>query len=169
LLLRMIFYFICFLSFALVLLPWAASRLDVAFSRLALGLPLVVRVLGGALLGGALAGYTLASLHLVRRGRGAYVEFDPPQEFVASGVFRWCRNPIAACVLLMLLGEGIAFSSGGMLLLFLVALPLAHAQVVCIEEPLLRRRFGRCYEEYLAQVPRWIPRPPRNPVGSPRS
>jgi protein-S-isoprenylcysteine O-methyltransferase Ste14 len=105
--------------------------------------------------------YATASLLLSRHGRGAYVEFDPPREFVAVGPFQWCRNPIAGSLLGMLLGEALAFSSTGIFLLFLVALPLAQLQVVCLEEPLLRKRFGQAYEEYVRRVPRWLPGTPR--------
>jgi protein-S-isoprenylcysteine O-methyltransferase Ste14 len=35
---------------------------------------------------------------------------------------------------------------------------LAHAFVLLVEEPGLRRRFGEAYEQYCARVPRWIPR-----------
>jgi protein-S-isoprenylcysteine O-methyltransferase Ste14 len=35
-----------------------------------------------------------------------------------------------------------------------------HTFTVVLEEPQLTRRFGAPYEEYLRQVPRWIPRRP---------
>ena len=50
----------------------------------------------------------------------------------------------------------------GILVFFLIALPLAHLQVVRVEEPLLEERFGQTYREYKERVPRWIPRAPRN-------
>ena len=53
-----------------------------------------------------------------------------------------------------------AFSSTGILLLFLVAMLLAHVQVSLLEEPLLLKRFGASYADYVARVPRWIPRRP---------
>jgi protein-S-isoprenylcysteine O-methyltransferase Ste14 len=104
--------------------------------------------------------YVYCSFVLTSRGRGAYVEFDPPQEFVASGPYRWVRNPVAACLVGMLLGEAVALSSTGVFLLFLGSLLPAHLQVVLMEEPLLRKRFGQAYADYLRRVPRWIPRLP---------
>jgi protein-S-isoprenylcysteine O-methyltransferase Ste14 len=158
--LRTVVYYVSFLGFILILLPGLAHLLG---RRL---LPWQVEIGGWRVVGWGLFAvcyllYTVSSLVLMRRGRGAYVEFDPPREFVATGPFRWCRNPIAACVLGMILGEALAFSSAGIFALFLVGLPLAHLQVVLLEEPLLAKRFGQIYRDYRARVPRWIPRPPR--------
>jgi protein-S-isoprenylcysteine O-methyltransferase Ste14 len=156
---RMLFYGLFFLSVTLIGLPWLAYRLD-------LGLPAWhveigwFRLLGVALFAGFLALYVRSSYLLSSRGRGGYVEFDPPREFVAEGPYRWCRNPVAACVVGMLLGEAVALSSTGVFLLFLLSIPLAHLQVVVLEEPLLRKRFGPAYQGYLSRVPRWIPRRP---------
>ncbi len=158
--LRMAVYSILFLAAVLVLLPWLASRVDVHWPRGSIEVG-PMRWLGVMLFSICAGLYATASLLLSRHGRGAYVEFDPPKEFVAVGPFQWCRNPIAASLLGMLLGEALAFSSTGIFLLFLVALPLAQLQVVRIEEPLLRKRFGQGYEEYVRRVPRWLPRPPR--------
>jgi protein-S-isoprenylcysteine O-methyltransferase Ste14 len=157
---RTVFYYVFFLAFILIFVPWLAHVLGKRFVpwQFEIGWG---RVLGWVVFGISYLIYTGASLVLMRRGRGAYVEFDPPKEFVATGPFRWCRNPIAACVLGMILGEALAFSSMGILLLFLVGLPLAHLQVVLLEEPLLEKRFGQTYRDYRARVPRWIPRPPR--------
>jgi len=157
---RMLVYGVCFLSVVLGGLPWLAYRVDaylpawhveIGWWRAAgVGLSLIFFVT-----------YVWSSYLLSRRGRGAYVEFDPPKEFVASGPFRWVRNPIAGSLVGMVLGEALAFSSTGILLLFVIALPLAHCQVVFLEEPLLRKRFGQTYVDYLARVPRWLPRRPR--------
>jgi protein-S-isoprenylcysteine O-methyltransferase Ste14 len=165
LLFRMVVYFAVFLAFVLLLLPYVALQVDRWLGALVFQLPLAIRIVGWALFALCFATYAASSYHLSTRGRGAYVEFDPPKQFVASGPFRWCRNPIAACVLGMLLGEAIGLSSIGVLLLFLIGLPIAHAQVVLLEEPLLLKRFGQPYADYLKTVPRWIPRPPR-PVPS---
>ena len=121
---RAVVYYVAFLGFVLILLPSLAHGLAQRF------LPWHLEIAWGRALGWVVFGlgfllYTLSSVTLMRRGRGTYVEFDPPQEFVATGPFRWCRNPIAACLLAMLLGEALAFSSTGIFLLFLLGLPLA--------------------------------------------
>jgi protein-S-isoprenylcysteine O-methyltransferase Ste14 len=157
---RTVVYYVFFLAFILILMPWVAHALGkrVVPWQIEIGWG---RAVGWVIFGVSFLVYTGSSVLLMRRGRGAYVEFDPPKEFVTTGPFRWCRNPIAACLLGMILGEALAFSAVGILLLFVVGLPLAHLQVVLLEEPLLEKRFGQAYRDYRAQVPRWIPRPPR--------
>lgn len=158
--LRMLIYGVLFLASVLGLLPWLAYQVDVYWPQLRLEIGWL-RALGVVFGAACLAVYIWSSYLLSHHGRGAYVEFDPPRQFVATGPFRWCRNPIAGSLVGVVLGEAIAFSSVGIFLLFIVALPLAHIQVILLEEPLLRKRFGAAYEEYLTRVPRWLPRPPR--------
>ena len=161
---RMLFYGSFFLSALLIGLPWLAYRIDVFVPAWHVEVGWF-RVAGVVLFVGFLVTYLRSSYSLSSRGRGGYVEFDPPQAFVETGPYRRVRNPIAGCAVLMLLGEALAFSSTGIFLLFLVAVPLAHLQVVLLEEPLLRKRFGQSYAEYLARVPRWIPRRPGRNAG----
>jgi protein-S-isoprenylcysteine O-methyltransferase Ste14 len=110
-----------------------------------------------------LIAYLVSSLWLVIVGKGPFVEFDPPTRFVASGPYRWMRNPIAAALLITVLGEAVFFGSAGILSLFLLGIPLAQLQVTRIEEPRLRKRFGESYIEYCRHVPRWLPRRPKGP------
>ena len=164
--LRTVFYYFFFLAFILGAVPyaahWAAARWLPATMHFDI---FWIKPIGWIIFAFTYVLYTAASIVLMKRGHGAYVEFDPPKEFVATGPFRWCRNPIAACVLGMVLGEALAFSSTGIFLLFAVGLPLAHMQVVLMEEPLLEQRFGQTYLDYKRRVPRWIPRIPRgNPA-----
>ncbi len=155
----MLLYGLLFLSGVLVGLPWLAYQVDVRVPAWHVELGWF-RLPGAVIFVASFIVYIRSSHWLSTRGKGAYVEFDPPREFVAVGPYRWVRNPIAASLVGMLLGEAVAWSSTGIFLLFLVSLPLAHLQVVFLEEPLLRKRFGQPYVEYLARVPRWIPRRP---------
>ena len=157
--LRMGFYSLFFLALVLVVLPWSCYRLDVLRPTWHVEIGWW-RLLGAGVFAAFFVAYTYCSHVLTSRGRGAYVEFDPPTQFVAEGPYRWARNPVAASVVGMVLGEAIALSSTGIGLLFLAAIPLAHLQVVLLEEPLLRKRFGAAYEDYLRRVPRWLPRRP---------
>lgn len=157
---RMVVYFVGFLSLVLGVVPYGAHQLTriPGWPSIHLGLP--GQIVGGVLWLAFFAWYTVCSIWLSALGRGAYVEFDPPQELVVSGPYRWVRNPVAAGVVALIGAEGIFFSSTGILLLFAVAVCLAHLQVVLIEEPRLAKRFGATYRQYCQHVPRWIPRRP---------
>jgi protein-S-isoprenylcysteine O-methyltransferase Ste14 len=168
---KMVVYTLCFLAFILVAVPYGFHHLGrLVLSRsvhefLAPGQ--IQRVLGATLTLGGLAAYLGSSLWLVIVGKGPFVEFDPPKEFVATGPYRWMRNPIAALLIVTVLGEAIFFGSPGILILFLLGLPLAQLQVTRIEEPRLAARFGEAFADYCRRVPRWIPkRPKTHPAGS---
>jgi protein-S-isoprenylcysteine O-methyltransferase Ste14 len=71
------------------------------------------------------------------------------------------RNPIYIAALLIVLGEAWLFMSLPLLEYAGVMAVLYHLFVTGHEEPMLGRRFGPTYAEYLRTVPRWIPRTPR--------
>jgi len=159
-------YGILFLGTVLALLPWVFYQIDVFIPAVHMEIGSFYRILGGLLFAAALTMYLLSSYVLTRQGKGAFVEFDPPTELVVSGPFRYMRNPVAAFLLASMLALSIALSSTGVLLMFLVFTGLANLQVRRIEEPLLRERYGRAYEQYCAHVPRWLPRAhPWDPPG----
>jgi len=94
-------------------------------------------------------------------GRGTPGPWDAPSRVVATGPYRWVRNPIYIAALLVVAGEAWLFTS-------LPLLAYAAAMAVCFqvfvvgyEERVLRRRFGHAYAEYQSTVGRWIPRAPR--------
>ena len=154
---RSIFYGLFFL-FALHVIVWLNLHWDWYFPviHVEVGQPLVA--LGWSIVAVALVLYTLTAIMLSSRGKGAFAEFDPPHELVTSGPYRYVRNPIAATVLLMLIGEALAFSSTGLVMMVFVSVAIAQAQAVALEEPLLLKRFGANYLDYKSRVPRWIPR-----------
>jgi protein-S-isoprenylcysteine O-methyltransferase Ste14 len=82
------------------------------------------------------------------KGRGTPVPTDPPKELVITGFYRYVRNPIYVGVLLIFLGHFLWFGYWALLLYTLLS----------YEEPTLKRKFGQVYEEYLKNVPRWIPK-----------
>lgn len=95
---------------------------------------------------------------ITRIGEGTPAPWDPARKLVILGPYRCVRNPMITGVLLLLLAEVILFDSW---LLFLWAIFFLCANLVylpLIEERGLKRRFGEAYLEYVARVPRWIPR-----------
>lgn len=121
------------------------------------------RLIGIAFFVVGLTAYLACSAWLIFFGRGPHVEFDPPKVFVATGPYRWVRNPVVITLILTVLGEAIYLTSPGILLLVILGMLFAQYQVTCIEEPRLRDRFGESYADYCRRVPRWIPRPPTDP------
>lgn len=97
-------------------------------------------------------------------GRGTPGPWDAPRRVVATGPYRWVRNPIYLAALLVVLGEAWLFRSLPLLVYAGSMAILFHAFVVGYEERTLRRRFGDAYLEYRHRVPRWLPHLPRNGI-----
>lgn len=93
-------------------------------------------------------------------GRGTPVPIAPPQRLVVVGLYRYVRNPMYV---------GFAFGWIGLWVVFGHAYPPAilgvcaaalgvHLFVLFYEEPTLRKKFGKDYEQYCRNVRRWLPR-----------
>jgi len=120
--------------------------------------PLGLVAIPGTLLGiGGAALIFWTSLLFADVGRGTLLIFDPPKKFVVQGPFRWIRHPIYTGALLIAFGEALATLSFGLLIYAVCLVVVAHLNVVFVEEPVLRKRFGDLYDVYCAKVPRWIP------------
>ena len=122
--------------------------------------PAFLRLVGLSIFAAGLIGYLVCSAWLIFFGRGPHVEFDPPKVFVATGPYRWVRNPVVLTLLVTVAGEALYLASWGVFVLVLLGIGFAHWQVTKFEEPRLRNRFGESYEDFCRRVPRWIPRPP---------
>ncbi|MEW5938021.1 MAG: isoprenylcysteine carboxylmethyltransferase family protein [Chloroflexota bacterium] len=100
------------------------------------------------------------------KGRGTPAPIDPPKELVASGPYRFVRNPMYVAGIVILLGYVLWRPSLSILVMPSIFFVAAHLFVTLYEEPTLRGKFGASYEEYLRSVPRWIPRRPLNTKGT---
>jgi protein-S-isoprenylcysteine O-methyltransferase Ste14 len=94
-------------------------------------------------------------------GGGTPGPWDAPRRVVATGPYRWVRNPIYLAALLVVLGEAWLFLSVPLLVYAGAVVILFHLFVISYEERTLHRRFGEAYLEYRRRVPRWLPRRPR--------
>ena len=92
------------------------------------------------------------------KGRGTPAPIDPPKELVATGFYRYVRNPMYVGVLLILAGHFLWLGYWNLIIYTAFAFLLTHLFVVLYEEPHLRKLFGQAYEGYLNRVPRWMPR-----------
>jgi len=152
-----------FFASLFVTLWWWLASLARGFDH-ALGgpLPVWLRAFAPELIG---AGAVLAFLCVITfglHGRGTPAPFDPPREFVASGPYRFVRNPMYIGAALTLAGAGLWLQSPGILVLAAVGLMAAHLFVISVEEPSLEKQFGESYRAYKRSVRRWIPRRPTN-------
>lgn len=95
-------------------------------------------------------------LQFVIHGRGTLSPADPTKQLVGVGLYRFSRNPMYVGVILILVGEVVSMQSIHLLLYTIVVFFGFHAFIVFIEEPRLKRDFGKEYTAYRHQVRRWI-------------
>ncbi len=89
-------------------------------------------------------------------GRGTLAPWSPPRKLVTSGPYRFSRNPMYIGVALVLLGWAALFQSRTLLIYAAGFAIVVHLRVTLAEEPWARRTFGADWEDYRAQVPRWL-------------
>ena len=95
-------------------------------------------------------------IDFIFKGEGTPVPTDPPKKLVVSGLYRLVRNPMYIGILILLFGEAVFFKSFILIGYTVCVYCLFHVFIIGFEEPSLRIKFGKEYEEYCALVPRWI-------------
>jgi protein-S-isoprenylcysteine O-methyltransferase Ste14 len=135
-----------------ILIPWLIVDRHAAFPA---GVPWASRLGWLAVIGGGLVVIRCVR-DFITVGRGTPAPSAPPQALVATGPYRWSRNPMYAGMLAMILGEALVSWSLPLLLHALGMWTAMQAFLLAYEEPSLRRRFGPAYDEYRRLVPRWI-------------
>jgi protein-S-isoprenylcysteine O-methyltransferase Ste14 len=92
------------------------------------------------------------------RVKGTPVPFNPPPEVVATGPYRYARNPMLTGVFLFLFGLGVFVNSVSLVFFFTPLFVLVNVwELKQIEEPELVKRFGDTYIEYRQRTPMFIP------------
>ena len=122
-----------------------------------LGLP-GERVAGVVAIAAGLACLLDCFARFALEGRGTPAPVAQTEVLVASGLYRFVRNPMYVSVLIIISGQALLL---GQVLMFAyagVVLAAFHLNVLFYEEPTLHRRFGGSYETYLLHVDRWWPR-----------
>jgi protein-S-isoprenylcysteine O-methyltransferase Ste14 len=121
-----------------------------------------IRALGAVVLLGGVALFAWCVSLFARVGRGTLAPWDPTQQLVAVGPYRYLRNPMITGVATVLAGQALLTGSWILAAWMLAFVAINLVYFVTVEEPGLERRFGDPYREYKARVPRWMPRrPPR--------
>jgi protein-S-isoprenylcysteine O-methyltransferase Ste14 len=91
-------------------------------------------------------------------GDGTLAPWDPPRKLVVRGPYRYVRNPMISGVIFIQLAEALALLSKPHAMWALTFLAANFIYIPLLEEPQLKHRFGRDYEEYCHHVPRLLPR-----------
>jgi protein-S-isoprenylcysteine O-methyltransferase Ste14 len=144
----------------LLVLGWLTGYLRPLDASLVVELSVWVQVPGIVAVVAGAALVLICGAKLSTRGIGTLggEEWFMPREFVATGPFRFVRNPMSLGGAFFMTGIALwhrsAFGLGLASAVFLVS----HLVVVYSEEPGLEKRFGDSYREYRRNVRRWVPR-----------
>jgi protein-S-isoprenylcysteine O-methyltransferase Ste14 len=135
-------------------IPYAITRWRVQSHWL--GLP--GQIAGGLMLAAGVLVLAESFLRFVFVGRGTPAPVAPPEGLVVSGFYRYTRNPMYVAVVSAIVGQALLFGSANLLAYAVLIWLLVSGFVLLYEEPVLRRKFGRSYDVYRGNVPRWWPR-----------
>jgi protein-S-isoprenylcysteine O-methyltransferase Ste14 len=89
-------------------------------------------------------------------GRGTPAPSAMPEKLVTKGLYQFSRNPMYLGMFSVLLGEFLYLGSLLLFLYLILIIIIFHLDIVRREEPELKGRFGKEYEEYSQKVPRWL-------------
>ena len=108
-----------------------------------------------------LAGLTLAiwTIRLFQnKGKGTLAPWDATKHLITSGPYAYIRNPMITGIFLILTGEACLLGSYAIGIWTVLFLVINMIYFPLSEEPGLRARFGKEYDTYCQNVPRYIPR-----------
>jgi protein-S-isoprenylcysteine O-methyltransferase Ste14 len=137
------------------LIPWAISawRWQPAFFGVAF-----LRLPGAALI---LAGVPMLLDSFARfalQGLGTPAPVYPTDRLIATGLYRYVRNPMYVGVAAIIWGQALLLGNAWLVVYGGVVWIAFTLFVTAYEEPTLRRTYGTQYGDYCAHVPRWLPR-----------
>ena len=117
---------------------------------------LVMKIIGAVIifLGGIVWLHSI--MLFIFTGQGTPVPTQSPKKFVEKGAYKYTRNPMYICVLIILFGYFLIFGQILLLANLILMAVFFHLFVVFYEEPILKKKFGNEYLEYCKKVPRWL-------------
>lgn len=92
----------------------------------------------------------------MRRARTAIDPRKAPDHLVTGGPFAISRNPIYLGDTLIVVGLGLVFQIGWLVLTALVAAAFTTRLAIAPEEKIMAERFGKRYRDYARRVRRWL-------------
>ena len=116
------------------------------------------RAVGILLIVAGLPGIVDSFARFALQGLGTPAPIAPPQNLVVTGLYRYVRNPMYVAVVAVILGQAVLFGDWRLIVYGGLMWLAFHAFVLAYEEPVLAQQFGTQYEDFRANVPRWIPR-----------
>ncbi len=116
------------------------------------------RVVGMLLIAAGLPALIDSFARFALQGLGTPAPVAPPLNLVVTGLYRYVRNPIYVALVAVILGQAALFGDQRLLAYGVLMWLAFHVFVVGYEEPVLAGSFGTEYEDFRANVPRWIPR-----------
>ena len=138
------------------LIPWWISKWKVQPAPPGF---LLIQLLGVLLLVTGILILLEAFARFALQGIGTPAPVLPARHLVVTGFYRYVRNPMYVALVLAVLGQSMIQGNLNLVIYGGFVWLITHLFVVVYEEPTLRRKFGDEYDEFCANVPRWIPRP----------
>lgn len=132
-----------------VYLPLILSKARTPASGFVLAIAILLLAIGGSI-------YAWCVFDFASFGRGTPLPLDAPKKLVRRGLYRYSRNPMYVGVLTVIFGWAVLFENPTVAVYGLAVALSFYSFVVFFEEPILRKRFGSEYEQYCAEVPRWL-------------
>jgi protein-S-isoprenylcysteine O-methyltransferase Ste14 len=99
----------------------------------------------------------LAISLFIRIGKGTLAPWSPTKKLIIRGIYCHVRNPMIIGVLIVLIGEAVAILSLNIFIWAVAFFISNNIYFYLYEEPDLNKKFGKEYNEYKKNVPRWIP------------
>lgn len=118
----------------------------------------VLRFVGGLLIAAGLPVLVDSFGRFALQGLGTPAPVLPTRHLVVTGLYRHVRNPMYVAVAAVIAGQGLLLGNVAVLEYGALVWLAFHIFVLAYEEPALRSTFGPEYEDFRANVPRWIPR-----------
>ena len=112
----------------------------------------VYLLVGGFLFVAGLCIMTACIVSFAVKGKGTLSPADPTKYLVITGLYRYSRNPMYIGVLLILASEAVYFNTFTLWIYFAFIFMAFSLFIAFVEEPRLRKDFGREYELYCIVV-----------------
>jgi protein-S-isoprenylcysteine O-methyltransferase Ste14 len=101
-------------------------------------------------------GAMAAAFGLFRRTGQDPAPWESTPEIIASGIYRYTRNPMYLSMGLLQAGIGVLLANAWVVLLVPVVWWTIYATAIRHEEAYLERKFGSTYTDYRNAVRRWL-------------